>query len=552
MRFFTKTTLLLSITSILTACGGGGNSSTQNSPVPPKPDTATTISATLLGHGNEFTWEKGENIAIQLLDNNNQVVEVQSCLSDDTVRLTVQADCKALTIHRLGNSTLTVTGANGLKTKLTVSGVPEKSPFEINSMGYNSNKYIVKENGQLLVWGNRKQLAINPVGQFIENVTYPTTIVKSDGTALSNIYQATTGLDENYALNKFGQVYGWGWSFLSELTLSNNQKILYPELIAADLTRTKPLTGIVKISLSHENGSGGNPSIALAINDEGKLVRWGDSSDRNYLPKVLEDQSNKLSNLRQVTVGEQYGYVVNDKGEVFEIGVNRFNNETYNKVRQIKDIDGVNLSDVVKIMTTSSASFTSLMDAPTMALTKDGKVYVWGTSNAAQLADERFADINYRLQLQRSGVLQGSRLVYALPIKVNGVALTGIKDIASNVGTMYALTNSGNVYAWGSNESSRLGVGISYSDKNDSSVPLLVRNENNTANLANIIAITTANKVAYALKNDGSLVGWGNNEYSTLLTRPMNEATAFKFPISIWYAANQPLTLDLSKYTRLN
>ncbi|MBQ7347911.1 MAG: hypothetical protein IJW55_08130 [Clostridia bacterium] len=84
----------------------------------------------------------------------------------------------------------------------------------------------------------------------------------------------------------------------------------------------------------------------------------------------------------------------------------------------------------------------------------------------------------------------------------NGNTLTFV-SVAAGTNHVLAISSQGTVYAWGSNETSQLGV--AYDDTHKSTTtPWLV------ADLSNVTAVAAGNGVSFALCADGSVYSWGD------------------------------------------
>jgi alpha-tubulin suppressor-like RCC1 family protein len=99
----------------------------------------------------------------------------------------------------------------------------------------------------------------------------------------------------------------------------------------------------------------------------------------------------------------------------------------------------------------------------------------------------------------------GTNITYTyVPVQVSG--LTGVVGIATGKNHSFALKNDGTVWAWGNNDNGQLGNG----NNTDSNVPVQV------SGLTDVIAISAGENYSIALKNDGTVWGWGSNSNGQL------------------------------------
>ncbi|MCC8169136.1 MAG: hypothetical protein LIO59_01940, partial [Oscillospiraceae bacterium] len=136
----------------------------------------------------------------------------------------------------------------------------------------------------------------------------------------------------------------------------------------------------------------------------------------------------------------------------------------------------------------------------TLALKNDGTVWGWGLVGDNQLAN-----------LKVSGDVQNTP--YQIQIKENGVLsnLTDIKQIAVGSGHALAVTNEGRVYAWGLNRNGQLATGYKYNGTN----PEYVLTSAGTP-LENIKYAAAGNYSSYAITESGEVYAWGFNYYGQL------------------------------------
>lgn len=540
MNILIKSTLAIAITSLLAACGSDSDSTSSKSVIPPviKPPAVVPpvvvppvvippkpneqlLTATLIG-SDMFTWEQGKPINIQLLDQNNKAIKATKCVSDDKVKLTVSANCSALTTHRLGQSTLTVTSANNITTKLTVNSVPTKTPLAVNAGGNNGTNRIVTANGQVLTWGTNYHNQLSTIDtNKVDYLQYPKPVVtNAKGDKLGNIYQVAHSGSTAYALTKEGTVYGWG-SGVDNSTVSNNSNVVFAEPVQ-DATARKPLTNIARLA----SASQGNQVMGLT--DEGKVLRWG-SSDA-YHPEYQVDNNGKpIEDIISIALEYTMAYAVNSKGQVYQWDLDP--NANIHPVSLVKDKSGTPISGIKKIITN---------DTHTLALTKSGNVYAWGDNNSA-LGDEDLENT-------------GTRIInYANYVKLGATPLGNIKDIAMNFSASYALTQSGNVYAWGSRGFGELGDGVNKPSGGGTAIPGLVVSESGQGVLSNVVAITGMNSGALALKSNGTIVGWGRNWHGLLTQDNPEGVDEYRYPVLMQQSKDKVLNVgDMSAFTMLN
>jgi alpha-tubulin suppressor-like RCC1 family protein len=153
----------------------------------------------------------------------------------------------------------------------------------------------------------------------------------------------------------------------------------------------------------------------------------------------------------------------------------------------------VQVSGLSSIVAISANEFSSL------ALRADGTVWAWGSCLTGQLGNGN------------SGPFCESNV----PVQVQG--LTNIIAVAVGGFHALALAEDGSVYTWGNNQFGQLGNGATnpgqFGDPpvpNDRSIPAIV------PGLTHVIAIAAGSFFSLALKDDGSVWGWGSNNSGQL------------------------------------
>lgn len=130
-----------------------------------------------------------------------------------------------------------------------------------------------------------------------------------------------------------------------------------------------------------------------------------------------------------------------------------------------------------------------------LGLTSQGTVYSWGYNSSGELGD-------------------GTTTDSSIPVQVKGIGgagfLTGVTDISAGGWFSLALTN-GRLVSWGINNNGTLGVG----NLTDSPVPLVVNGVGGTGELIGITSFSAGFAQAYAT-NGTNVYAWGTNQSGRL------------------------------------
>lgn len=238
--------------------------------------------------------------------------------------------------------------------------------------------------------------------------------------------------------------------------------------------------------------SGYNTSYALK--QDGTVMVWGsiyalENTSISPIPVQMSD----LNNVTAIAAGGNSGYALKADGTIQAWGFNEWGQLGNNtKTNSTIPVQVSNLSGIMAIAGGYSSGY---------ALKSDGTVWGWG--------DNRFGQLGNNSQIDS-----------AAPVQVSN--LSGIVAIAGGSSSGYALKSDGTVWAWGNNYNGELGI------RNNttlvSSVPRQV------SGLREIIMIAAGNRFAYALESDGTVWGWGLNNYGQL----GNNSTADRFgPVQV-------------------
>jgi alpha-tubulin suppressor-like RCC1 family protein len=260
----------------------------------------------------------------------------------------------------------------------------------------------------------------------------------------------------------------------------------------------------------------------LALISDETMWAWGDNAygqlgdgthgDNRFPPVHVKN----LTEVQAIDGGQAHSLAVKRDGTVWVWGSNAQgqlgigeSGDTYVYPMSLETISGV--EDVA-----AGAAYS-------LALKSDGSVYAWGDNAYGQL-----------------GV--GAGIVFLSPTQVKGPNgegyLTGVQAIATGSQHSLALMSDGTVYAWGGNHHGQLGIGTS---EGISNIPVQVNGPNGTGVLSDVQAIAAGTYFSLALKSDGTVWAWGGNSYGQLGT---NSTVEHQSPVQV----QGPGGVDVSGY----
>jgi len=224
-------------------------------------------------------------------------------------------------------------------------------------------------------------------------------------------------------------------------------------------------------------------TTSYAIQADGGLWAWGvNELEPGYYDDVMSDPRlypvRILDNVTAVSVGAWYtrGHTkaITADGGLWAWGENRYG--------QLGDGTTTNRPNPVRVLDNVTA--VSAGAYHTLAIRTDGSLYVWGWNSWGQLGDGTTTDRHLPVRIMED---------------VAAVSTSGFHSMA--------LRADGSVWVWGSNNNSRLGVQATAQNEQNP-VPAMV--------MDGVIDIFAGVCHSLALRNDGSLWGWGGNRWGQL------------------------------------
>ncbi|MCL2316593.1 MAG: hypothetical protein FWC46_05860 [Actinomycetia bacterium] len=312
--------------------------------------------------------------------------------------------------------------------------------------------------GGVWVWGDYAYTGRGPVNQLDPA---PAAL------PLDGVTQVAPNMGGGLALLKDGTVWAWGSNDHMQLGTEARAEALYPQ----------PVPGLPKDIVSIAAGY----ETCLAVDSSGHVWAWGANQNGRLgdgnaggltidqgraVPAVVEGPADVV----QVAVGYAGVFAVTKAGDVWAWGHVDSTGLAGDGVLPPAPIP--ELRDVASLAAANGVAF---------AVTRDGSVYTWGTNGDSNC-----------LAATPSGLGPG------IPTPVPGPA---VKQVAAGDGFTLLLGTDGTVRSCGDNQYGQLGDGTT----TRSATPVAVRD------LADVAGIAAGQIASYAMTTSGEVYAWGGN-----------------------------------------
>ena len=255
---------------------------------------------------------------------------------------------------------------------------------------------------------------------------------------LTPFAKVETGPNNSFAITSLGQIYSWGSDLFGQLGSGDSryfpEKIIFPDLLLGEM--------ITEISAN------ANGSHTLALSNIGRVYAWG------------RNQFGRLGDGTDINRGTPV----------------------------LTNFTSSGLMESEKIVTIKAAQSHSI------ALTNQGRIFVWGDNSYGQIGDGRSSAVYYPKLLNLE--LQENEKTTQIEVGDNHNVI---------------LTSNSRIFTWGSNSSSQLGDGTTI----DKKVPTLVSNAFLSEN-ESITKIYSGSYYNFLTTSNGKVYGWGGNSYGVL------------------------------------
>ena len=292
--------------------------------------------------------------------------------------------------------------------------------------GWDGTIALVSDSNELYIWGHDHVNVFGPIYAHVDAIRSPTKFILYVD---SNIKSINYGRAHVIVLLQSGKCYSWGGNDAGQLGLGYYKRVDSPQQIIS------LGSDIIKI------GCGSGSSHCIAVTKFGISYVWG----KNYygqlgLDHIANEPSPKklyLQNILSVGCGQGHTIVTTSDDKIYVWGKNDYG--------QLGLGDYVSRCSPRKLLLPNPKVEQVLIESVscgfnhTMALTSDGKIYIWGRNTSGQLGLGHTSNINFPQLLH-------------FPFK------EPIKSIYG--GDSHTLcTTDDKIYVWGGNRHGQLGLG---------------------------------------------------------------------------------------------
>jgi alpha-tubulin suppressor-like RCC1 family protein len=301
-------------------------------------------------------------------------------------------------------------------------------PGRIAELGTsNSTDYALLANGELYAWGHGSHGQLGD-GRLKNSFAKPVRVRFPAGVKIKSIPVDVMPFDTALAIDTTGHVWGWGFNYGGELCRGSATAYKRP----------------VRLPFSHVTATAGASDHAI-YDAAGKLYMcgtnvFGELGDGNTKTSFVPVKVRHLSGARITGLVASYGNTgaLLKNGNYYDWGLDSRGQLGNGTIGHAADLP-VKVSLPGRVMLASLGGSLG-NNGQTLVKLANGKLFAWGDDKYGQLGNGTTGD-------------------EASPVPISPPAGVTYQSLACSGATCYAISTSGDVYAWGANSQGQVGDG---------------------------------------------------------------------------------------------
>jgi alpha-tubulin suppressor-like RCC1 family protein len=291
----------------------------------------------------------------------------------------------------------------------------------------NSTQYALMTDGSLYAWGVGMYGQLGN-GRRQNSFSHPVRVHFPAGVKIASIPTDVMPYDTALAVDTTGHAWGWGINYGGELCLGDTKTYTTP--VRLPLSQVTALAGASNHAVYNAHGT----VYACGLNTNGEL---GDGSRRNSTTPVRVARLHGAAVTKLVASFANAGALLAN-GKYFDWGFDAHGQLGDGRTRRSSDVPvRVKLPYPVTEVAQGGSIWTN---GQTIVRLSDGSLWAWGDNWAGQLGT-------------------GTRQTELVPVPIHAPAGVTFRHLASGSATSYAISTTGDVYAWGVNRVGQVGNG---------------------------------------------------------------------------------------------
>jgi alpha-tubulin suppressor-like RCC1 family protein len=314
-----------------------------------------------------------------------------------------------------------------------LSPVPVQLPAPVAEVGTsNSTAYALLTDGRVYAWGSGSEGQLGNGGT--RGSSTPVQVRFPSGVTIASVPTDAMPWDTAFAIDTAGHVWGWGANQGGELCLGNKQA--YDKPVQLGFSSVTAVAG----AYQHATYDAGGTLYSCGVNAHGVL---GDGNSTSSQVPVQVKRLSGASVTALVSGFGNTGALLSD-GQYYDWG--------FDPAGQLGD-GTFDRSSSVPVQVHLPAAVTQAVlggngphDGQTLVMLSDGSLYAWGANSAGQLGT-------------------GNTRPKKSPVQIFPPSGVTYQALATGGDASYAVTTTGDVYAWGGNDGGQLGDGTTTSSR---------------------------------------------------------------------------------------